>query len=87
MTRHLAVEVQQGDTVTGTEPVFEIGGQRYEVGDRVRFPRAATRKDRDRVYEITEAGPDGVTAEVDGCTYQLSRGDIAAIGIAHADET
>lgn len=68
------------------EPVFEIGGERYEAGDRVRFPRAATRKDRDRVYEITEAGPDGITASVDGCTYQLSRGDIAAIGITHADQ-
>ncbi|MEU9218886.1 hypothetical protein AB0D47_20320 [Streptomyces sp. NPDC048376] len=68
------------------EPVFEIGGQRYEAGDRVRFPRAATRKDRARIYEITEAGPGGITAEADGCTYQLSRGDIAAIGIAHADQ-
>ncbi|MFH8531520.1 hypothetical protein ACH4GE_24255 [Streptomyces tendae] len=68
------------------EPVFEIDGQRYEAGDRVRFPRAATRKDRDRTYEITEAGAGGITAEADGCRYQLSRGDIAAIGITHADQ-
>jgi hypothetical protein len=66
--------------------VFEIDGRRYAVGAGVRFPRAATRKDRDRVYEITEAGPDGITAEVDGCRYQISRGDIAVIGIQNADE-
>ncbi|MFJ7895907.1 hypothetical protein [Streptomyces anthocyanicus] len=68
------------------EPVFEIGGQRHEAGDRVRFPRAATRKDRARIYEITETGVDGITAEADGCRYQLSRADIAAIGIEHAEE-
>ncbi|WP_406227361.1 hypothetical protein [Streptomyces anthocyanicus] len=68
------------------QTVFEIDGQQYAAGDRVRFPSAATRKDRDRVYEITEAGPGGITAEADGCTYQLSRGDIAAIGITHADQ-
>ncbi|CAM5394678.1 hypothetical protein STENM36S_06385 [Streptomyces tendae] len=67
------------------QPVFEIGGQQYCAGDQVRFPRAATRKDRARIYDITEAGPGGITAEVDGCRYQLSRGDIAAIGITHAD--
>ncbi|WP_437031593.1 hypothetical protein [Streptomyces sp. enrichment culture] len=66
--------------------MFEIGGQRYEAGDRVRFPRAATRKDRTRVYEITEAVPGGITAEADGCRYQLSRGDIAAIGITHTGQ-
>jgi hypothetical protein len=70
-----------------TEPAeFEIDGQRYTAGHRVRFPHAATRKNRARIYEITEAGPDGITAEVDGCRYQLSRGDIAAIGIVHADQ-
>ncbi|MEF9521294.1 MULTISPECIES: hypothetical protein [unclassified Streptomyces] len=69
------------------EPVFEIGGQQYAPGDRVWFPRAATRKDRARIYEITEAGIDGITAEADGCRYQLSRGNIDAIGIQHADET
>lgn len=68
------------------KPVFEIGGQRYEAGDRVRFPGAATRKDRARNYEITEAGPGGVTAEADGCRYQLSRGDIDAIGIMHTGQ-
>ncbi|MFF0588436.1 hypothetical protein ACFYWD_20965 [Streptomyces sp. NPDC003781] len=67
------------------EPVFEIGGQRYEAGDRVRFPRAGLRWNQTRVYEITEAGAGGITAEADGCRYQLSRGDIAAIGITHAD--
>ncbi|WHM30219.1 hypothetical protein OH540_09310 [Streptomyces sp. BPPL-273] len=72
--------------MTGTEPAFEIDGRRYTAGDRVRFPRAATRKDRDRVYEITAAGVDGITAEVDGCTYQLSRSDIGVIGIEHADQ-
>jgi hypothetical protein len=86
MTRHLAVAVQQGDTVTGTEPAFEIGGQLYAAGDRVRFPRAATRKDRARIYEITEAGVDGITVEVDGCRYQISGGDIDVIGITHAEE-
>ncbi|MFF6966281.1 hypothetical protein ACFY9G_23300 [Streptomyces anthocyanicus] len=69
------------------QTVFEIDGQRYGAGDRVRFPHAATRKDRDRIYEITEAGIDGITAEADGCRYQLSRGNIDAIGIQHADET
>lgn len=69
------------------EPVFEIGGQQYEAGDRVRFPHAATRKDQTRVYEITAAGPGGITATADGCTYQLSRNDIGVIGIQHADET
>ncbi|MFE0794762.1 hypothetical protein [Streptomyces mutabilis] len=68
------------------EPVFEIGGQRYSAGDRVRFPRAGMRWNRECVYEIAEAGLDGITAEVDGCTYQLSRGDIAGIGIMHADQ-
>lgn len=68
------------------EPVFEIGGQRYAPGDRVRFPRAGLSWNQTRVYEITETGPDGITAEVDGCTYQLSRSDIAAIGITHADQ-
>ncbi|WP_416476968.1 hypothetical protein [Streptomyces sp. LKA04] len=72
--------------MTGTEPVFEIDGRRYTPGDRVRFPNAATRKNRARVYEITDAGADRITAEADGCTYQLSRGDIAAIGITHADQ-
>ena len=67
------------------EPGFEYDGQQYAAGDRVRFPRAATRWNRARIYEITEAGVDGITAEADGCTYQLSRGDIAAIGIMHAD--
>lgn len=68
------------------QPVFEIGGQRYVPGGRVRFPRAGLSWNRDRIYEITEAGPGGITAEVDGCRYQLSRGDIAAIGIEHADQ-
>ncbi|MFD5221376.1 hypothetical protein ACFWMH_27425 [Streptomyces tendae] len=68
------------------EPVFEIGGQRYEAGDRVRFPRAGMRWNRKCVYEITEAGPGGITAEADGCRYQLSRGDIAVICIMHADQ-
>lgn len=68
------------------EPGFEIDSQRYTAGDRVRFPRAATRKNRARIYEITEAGADGITAEVDGCQYQLSRHDIGVIGIQHADE-
>ncbi|MEU1043948.1 hypothetical protein ABZ400_02175 [Streptomyces sp. NPDC005897] len=67
------------------QSVFEIGGRRYTAGDRVRFPSAATRKDRDRIYEITEAGVDGITVEADGCRYQLSRGDIGVIGIQHAD--
>lgn len=68
------------------QPVFEIGGQRYAPGDRVRFPRAGMSWNQTRIYEITEAGPGGITAEADGCTYQLSRGDIAAIGITHADQ-
>ena len=68
------------------EPGFEYNGQQYAAGDRVRFPCAVTRKDRDRVYEITEVGPDGIHAEVDGCRYQLSRGDVRIIGIQHADE-
>ncbi|MBZ6207528.1 hypothetical protein KVH31_13570 [Streptomyces olivaceus] len=72
--------------MTGTEPVFEIGGQRYAAGDRVRFPNAGMRDNQTRVYEITAAGADRITAEADGCTYQLSRGDIGVIGIKHADE-
>ncbi|MGX1254179.1 hypothetical protein RKD48_006690 [Streptomyces ambofaciens] len=68
------------------EPVFDVDGQQYAPGDRVRFPRAGMRRNRARIYEITEAGPGGITAETDGCRYQLSRGDIAAIGIAHADQ-
>lgn len=68
------------------QTVFEIDGQRYGAGDRVRFPHAATRRDRARIYEIAEAGVDGITAEADGCRYQLSRGDIAVIGIQHAEE-
>lgn len=71
--------------MTGTEPAFKIDGRRYAAGDRVRFPNAATRKDRDRIYEITAAGADRITAEADGCTYQLSRDDIGVIGITHAD--
>ncbi|MFK4801660.1 hypothetical protein ACI3K5_23635 [Streptomyces sp. MPA0124] len=59
---------------------------RTEAGDRVRFPRAGMRRNQARIYEITEAGPGGITAEADGCRYQLSQGDIAAIGIMHADE-
>ncbi|WP_282084011.1 hypothetical protein [Streptomyces tendae] len=74
------------DTEPRTEPAFEIDGRRYSAGDRVRFPNAATRKDQTRVYEITAAGADGITASVDGCTYQLSRGDIGVIGIEHADQ-
>ncbi|WP_432130621.1 hypothetical protein [Streptomyces tendae] len=69
------------------QPVFEIGGQQYEAGDRVRFPRAGMRRNRARIYEITEAGAGGITAEAEGCRYQLSRGDIDAIGIEHAEET
>ncbi|MFC8065499.1 hypothetical protein [Streptomyces sp. NPDC057293] len=68
------------------QPAFEIDGQRYTAGDRVRFPNAGMRDNQARVYEITAAGADGITAEADGCTYQLSRGDIAAIGIEHADQ-
>ncbi|MEU4051257.1 hypothetical protein AB0F09_18920 [Streptomyces olivaceus] len=66
--------------------MFEIGGQQYAPGDRVRFPRAGMRSNQTRVYEITEASPEGITAEAGGCTYQLSRGDITAIGITHADQ-
>ncbi|MFE9286699.1 hypothetical protein [Streptomyces olivaceus] len=69
-----------------TDAAFDIGGRRYAPGDRVRFPNAGMRDNQTRVYEITEAGPGGITAEADGCTYQLSRGDIAAIGIMNADE-
>lgn len=69
----------------GAEPVFDIGGQQYAAGDRVRFPNAGMPSNQDRVYEITEAGPGGITAEASGCRYQLSRGGIAAIGIMHAD--
>ncbi|MBZ6290404.1 hypothetical protein KVH30_02300 [Streptomyces olivaceus] len=69
-----------------TEPAFEAGGRRYSAGDRVRFPRAGMRDNQTRVYEITEAGPGGITAEADGYAYQLSRSDIAVIGIEHADE-
>ncbi|MFD7465130.1 hypothetical protein [Streptomyces tendae] len=69
------------------QPVFEIGGQRYEAGDRVRFPRAGMRRNQARIYEITEADADGITAEAEGCRYQLSRGDIGVIGIMHAEET
>ncbi|WP_329472724.1 hypothetical protein OIE75_29700 [Streptomyces sp. NBC_01723] len=74
------------DTEPRTEPAFEIDCQRYTVGDRVRFPNAGMPSNQDRVYEITEAGTGGITAAVDGCTYQLSRGDIAAIGITHTDQ-
>ncbi|MGW6218392.1 hypothetical protein ACWF8U_00790 [Streptomyces olivaceus] len=72
--------------MTGTEPAFEIDGRRYSAGDWVRFPNAGMRDNQTRVYEITAAGPGGITAEADGCTYQLSRGDIGVIGIKHADE-
>ncbi|MBZ6102713.1 hypothetical protein [Streptomyces olivaceus] len=74
------------DTEPRTEAAFEAGGQQYAAGDRVRFPRAGMRRNRKCVYEITEASPGGITTEADGCRYQLSRGDIAAIGIMHADQ-
>ncbi|MFH9812483.1 hypothetical protein ACH4NO_18045 [Streptomyces olivaceus] len=72
------------DTEPRTEPAFDIDGRRYAAGDRVRFPNAGMPSNQTRVYEITAAGPGGITAEADGCRYQLSRGDIAAIGITHA---
>lgn len=68
------------------ESVFEIQGEQFQTGDRVRFPNAGMRDNQTRVYEITAAGADRITAEADGCAYQLSRGDIAAIGIEHADQ-
>ncbi|MFG3127367.1 hypothetical protein ACGFZU_06655 [Streptomyces tendae] len=68
------------------EPGFEYDGERYVAGDRVRFPNAGMRENQARVYEITAAGADRITASVDGCTYQLSRHDIGVIGIQHTDQ-
>ncbi|WP_281946115.1 hypothetical protein [Streptomyces olivaceus] len=74
------------DTEPRTESAFDIDGRRYSAGGRVRFPNAGMRDNQTRVYDITAAGADRITAEADGCRYQLSRGDIGVIGIKHADE-
>ncbi|MCM8552305.1 hypothetical protein [Streptomyces sp. STCH 565 A] len=74
------------DTEPRTEAAFDIDGRRYAAGDRVRFPNAGQRSNRARIYEITEAGVGGITTEAGGCRYQLSRGDIEAIGITPADQ-
>lgn len=66
------------------EPVFEMDGHQYTPGDRVRFPCAATRRNTNRIYEITEVGADHIHVEADGCHYQLSRRTLAVIGIEHA---
>lgn len=67
------------------EPVFEMDGQQFQVGDQVRFPCAATRRNTRRTYEITEVGADHIHIEADGCHYQLTRRTLAVIGIEHAD--
>lgn len=65
--------------------VFEIDGQQYTSGDRVRFERAGMRWNRARVYQITEATAYGLRITADGCNYTLSRADIASLGITRAD--
>lgn len=68
------------------QPGFEMDGQRYEAGDLVCFPQAATRKNGARVYEITETAAHSIRVVADGCHYQLTRRTLAVLGIEHADQ-
>lgn len=69
-----------------TPTVFEAGGQAYRAGDWVLFQRAGMRSNRSRRYQVTDTSADGITVTVDGCTYRLSRSDIDALGITHANQ-
>lgn len=75
-----------GDDRPAGEPGFEMDGQQFAVGDRVCFPQAAIRKNRARVYEITETAADSIRVVADGCHYQLTRRTLAVLGIEHVEE-
>lgn len=55
------------------------------VDDRVKFPQAPAKWNRDRVYRVADVYPGGVEVECDGNTYRLTNDDIDQMGMTAAE--